>query len=130
MCALMLLLIWPAVRLYGAVGAAAVLGGVAAMMQIVRYIVLSRMIQISFNKIISHVIGPVAAGILAVVAATWARGAMVDNVWGQAVLANSVVVCVYLLGLVLCAPIMEPNLLSLARQLWLYAKKRTPGVLT
>ncbi|NCC05486.1 MAG: hypothetical protein EOM37_15945 [Proteobacteria bacterium] len=130
MCAIMLLLIWPAIRLFGAVGAAAVLGGVAALMQIVRYIALARMIQIAFIKIISHVIGPVAAGILAVVAATWARGAMVDNVWGQAVLANSVVVCVYLLGLVLCAPIMEPNLLSLARQLWLYAKKRTPGVLT
>ena len=127
MCLLMSLLIWPAVKLYGAVGVAAVLGSVAAAMQVVRYFILSRMLQLSMLNIFSHVAVPAVAGILAVAAATSTRGLFHDNVWGEAVLANSVMAAVYIAMLVVFSRYMCPNPLNLMGQARAYAKDMIVG---
>jgi hypothetical protein len=110
----MLALLWPAVHFGGAVSVAAVLGSVAAGMQIVRYIILARMLQLRVIQVLSHVTVPAAAGILSVTLATLVRGQLTPNMWGQAALAATVVSLVYTGTLLIFARYMYPNPLHLA----------------
>jgi O-antigen/teichoic acid export membrane protein len=114
MCVCMLALLWPAVHFGGAVSVAAVLGSVAAGMQIVRYIILARMLQLRVIQVLSHVTVPAAAGILSVTLATLVRGQLTPNMWGQAALAATVVSLVYTGTLLIFARYMYPNPLHLA----------------
>ncbi len=109
MCIAILLLTWPAVRLWGALGAAAFMGGIAAAMQFIRNLILARMLQLRYREVLDHVATPAFAGILSVTLATLARGHLTDNIWGQAILANSVVVTVYLGTLLAFSRHLHPN---------------------
>lgn len=127
MCALMLLFILPAVQRYGAVGVAAVLGGVAAAMQVVRYLLLARMLQLRVRQISAHVVVPGIAGVLAVTAATLGRGHLTTNPWGQAVMAMALVTTVYLGTLGALARFIYPNPIQLAGRAGEYARERLRG---
>jgi PST family polysaccharide transporter/lipopolysaccharide exporter len=109
MCILMLGLLWPAVHLWGAVGVAALLGGIAAAFQMVRYVILARILHLRSLEVASHVAIPALAGVLSVTLATLVRGHLTTNVWGQALLATSVVVTVYLGTLLIFARCLYPN---------------------
>ena len=109
MCVFMLILLWPALQLWGAVGVAAVLGGVAATMQIVRYVMLARLLKLRVLQVMTHVVVPTVAGILSVTLATFIRGIVTTNIWGQAMLAATVVITVYLATLLVFARYMYPN---------------------
>ena len=126
-CVLMLLLVLPAVRFYDALGVAAVLGSVSVAMQFVRYFILSRMLQVSVLTIFSLVIAPAGAGIIAIAAATLSRGLITSNVWGQAVLANIVVVVTYIATLVAFSQFIYPNPLHLLKQARTYAMGKFKG---
>ena len=109
MCLLMVILLWPAVHFFGAVGVAGLLGGIAATMQIVRYILLGRMLQLRFSEVSAHVVVPAFAGILAVTVSTSIRGHFTANIWGQAFLANGVVVLFYIAALLAFSRYIYPN---------------------
>ena len=110
MCALMFLFIWPAFHFFGAVGIAALLGGIGALMQLVRYAIMARMLKMRLGEVLEHVVVPVMAGILSVTAATLLRKQFFINPWGQAIVAGSTVSIVYVGILLACSRFMNPNL--------------------
>lgn len=119
MCICMLALIWPAVHLWGALGVAVILGGIAAVMQVVRYLILARMLQLGVLQVLTHVAVPAAAGVLSVTSATFVRGHVTTSPWGQALFAMSSGAFVYLAILLIFSMYMFPNpvqLIELTRQ--------------
>jgi len=67
---------------------------------------------------LDHVAMPAFAGVLSVTLATLARGHFTDNIWGQAILANSIVVTVYVGTLLAFSRYLHPNpfeMLALAK---------------
>ena len=118
MCLFMLVLLFPAIQLRGAVGVAMVLGGVALAMQVVRYAVLAYMLHLRFSEVLAHVAVPTIAGVLSVCLATFLPKALAINIWGEMVLAMFVVVACYSSVLLLLTRYVFPSpivLLTLAK---------------
>lgn len=120
MCVLMLLLLWPAVHFWGAVGVAALLGVIAVVMQFVRYFLLAHILRLRVRDVVAHVTVPAIAGLLGVICATMIRGHLNDNIWKQAILANSIVLIVYLSTILIFSRYLYPNpieMLALAKDI-------------
>lgn len=130
MCAAMLVLIGPAVHLWGAVGVAGILGGVATIMQLARYAILSRMLHLRFHQVAGHVLLPAAGGVLSVALATAARGYVKSQAWGQAAAAVTIVTSVYLATLLVFGRYMYPNPVVLIGQVKKAALDRFKTVMT
>ena len=97
------------VPLLFAVGVATVLGGVAAAMQIIRYAMIARLLELRLWHVALPVAIPVAAGVVSVTVATLTRGCLGKHAFLQAAVAGPVAACVYAAVLLLCSRFMDPS---------------------
>ena len=109
--------VWPAIRVYGPVGVAALLGGTAAIMQLVRYLIMARLLRMRARDVLMHVAIPLAAAVVAVALSAVIRHDLRCGALARAAVGAACCLSTYAGVLVLMGRWMELGTLDFLRRL-------------